>query len=215
MSGTLCRGNTVQRYLQFPFNSPSISLPFLCAWHNRPVLGGLARPLKKTRCFIFDFVLINHLMMTRSTPGIAGGKSQQFTISKIDTIFRFFQPQPPLSKFVDRFWLYEGYEPQPKAERIRGSENGRSMVSGHAPAPKNAATAMQIEMRGIQAMVADLSKPVSARHLKMRKQGGSEISYIEWHMAAQYLDHFAPGLELALSQSFRWETSSRSTADSL
>ena len=49
---------------------------------------------------------------------MAGGKSQQFTISKIDTLFNFYKPKPPLSKFVDIFWLYEGYEPQPKTERI-------------------------------------------------------------------------------------------------
>ncbi|MEP7076886.1 MAG: helix-turn-helix domain-containing protein [Acidobacteriota bacterium] len=38
----------------------------------------------------------------------AGGKSQQFAISNIDTIFNFYKPKPPLSKFVDIFWLYEG-----------------------------------------------------------------------------------------------------------
>jgi AraC-like DNA-binding protein len=56
--------------------------------------------------------------MTRSTLAIAGGKSQQFTIFEIDTIFNFYKPKPPLSKFVDTFWLYEGYEPERKTERI-------------------------------------------------------------------------------------------------
>ena len=56
--------------------------------------------------------------MTRSTQAIAGGKSLQFTISKIDTIFKFYKPKAPLSKFVDSFWLYEGYVPENKAERI-------------------------------------------------------------------------------------------------
>src|SRR5262245_27706233 len=56
--------------------------------------------------------------MTRSTLDIAGGKSQQFTILKIDTIFNFYKPKPPLSKFVDNFWLYEGDEPEHKTERI-------------------------------------------------------------------------------------------------
>jgi len=49
---------------------------------------------------------------------IAGGKSQQFTILNIDTIFNFYKPKPPLSKFVDNFWLYDGYEPEHKTERI-------------------------------------------------------------------------------------------------
>src|SRR5262245_60861067 len=49
---------------------------------------------------------------------IAGSKSQQFTILGIDTIFNFYKPKPPLSKFVDSFWLYEGHEPEHKTERI-------------------------------------------------------------------------------------------------
>jgi AraC-like DNA-binding protein len=56
--------------------------------------------------------------MARSTLTIAGSKSQQFTILKIDTIFNFYKPKPPLSKFVDNFWLYEGYVPEHKTERI-------------------------------------------------------------------------------------------------
>ena len=56
--------------------------------------------------------------MTRSALAIAGSKSQQFTISKIDTILNFYRPKPPLSKFVDSFWLYEGDAPQNRAERI-------------------------------------------------------------------------------------------------
>jgi AraC-like DNA-binding protein len=56
--------------------------------------------------------------MTRSTLALAGGKSQQFTILKIDTIFNFCKPKPPLLKFVDNFWLYEGHEAERRTERI-------------------------------------------------------------------------------------------------
>jgi AraC-like DNA-binding protein len=56
--------------------------------------------------------------VTRSTPAIAGGKSQQFAILKIDTIFKFYKPKPPLSNFVDRFWLYEGRAAEHQTERI-------------------------------------------------------------------------------------------------
>ena len=62
--------------------------------------------------------MVKYLIVTRSTLSIAGGKSQQFTILNIDRIFNFYKPKPPLSKFVDNFWLYEGYEPEPKTERI-------------------------------------------------------------------------------------------------
>ena len=56
--------------------------------------------------------------MTRSTLDIAGCKSQQFTILKIDTRFNFYKPKPPLSKFVDSFWLYEGRGIEHQTERI-------------------------------------------------------------------------------------------------
>jgi AraC-like DNA-binding protein len=55
--------------------------------------------------------------VTRSTLAIAGDKSQQFAIANIDTIFNFYQPKPPLSKFIDCFWLYDG-QARPQTERI-------------------------------------------------------------------------------------------------
>jgi len=48
-------------------------------------------------------------------------------------------------------------------------------------------------LRSIREIVKDLSKPVAARHLRKRKQGGKEITYIAWHDAVKYLDHYAPG----------------------
>jgi hypothetical protein len=56
--------------------------------------------------------------VTHSILTIAGGKSQQFTILNIDTLFNFYQPKPPLSKFVDNFWLYEGDPAENKTDRI-------------------------------------------------------------------------------------------------
>jgi AraC-like DNA-binding protein len=55
--------------------------------------------------------------MTPATHDIASAKSQQFTLLKIDTIFNFYKPAAPLSKFVDSFWLYEG-KSEHKSERI-------------------------------------------------------------------------------------------------
>ena len=52
--------------------------------------------------------------------------------------------------------------------------------------------------RSIRDIIADLSKPVADRHLKTRKQGGSTLSYLEWHTAVKYLDHFAPGWSYAV-----------------
>jgi hypothetical protein len=62
--------------------------------------------------------LVHTIIVTRSTLAIAGGKSQQFTILNIDTIFNFYKPKPPLSKFVDIFWVVEGPAAERKIERI-------------------------------------------------------------------------------------------------
>jgi hypothetical protein len=47
--------------------------------------------------------------------------------------------------------------------------------------------------RSIRDIITDLSKPLAQRHLKTRRQGGTEITFIEWHTAVRYLDHFASG----------------------
>jgi hypothetical protein len=52
--------------------------------------------------------------------------------------------------------------------------------------------------RSIRAIIADLSKPIAPRHLKTRRQGGTELTYIEWHCAVKYLDLFAPGWSYAV-----------------
>jgi hypothetical protein len=48
-------------------------------------------------------------------------------------------------------------------------------------------------LRSIEAIIEDLSRPITERHLKTRKQGGQLLTYLEWHTAIRYLDHFAPG----------------------
>jgi len=52
--------------------------------------------------------------------------------------------------------------------------------------------------RSIRAIIADLSKPLAQRHLKTRRQGGTDITFIEWHTAVKYLDLFAPGWSYAV-----------------
>ncbi len=48
-------------------------------------------------------------------------------------------------------------------------------------------------LRSIREIIKDLSKPIAQKHLRKRRQGGKEISYLAWHDAVKYLDHFAPG----------------------
>jgi len=47
--------------------------------------------------------------------------------------------------------------------------------------------------RSIKEIIADLSKPLNKRHFKTRRQGGADLTYIEWHTAVKFLDHFAHG----------------------
>ena len=49
------------------------------------------------------------------------------------------------------------------------------------------------ELRSIREIVKDLSKPIAQKHLRKRRQGGKEITYLAWHDAVKYLDHYAPG----------------------
>lgn len=56
--------------------------------------------------------------MASSEENIAGGKSQQFTIPAVDKIFHFYKPKPPLSKFVENFWIFENRGLVQKPERI-------------------------------------------------------------------------------------------------
>jgi hypothetical protein len=52
--------------------------------------------------------------------------------------------------------------------------------------------------RSIKDIIRDLSAPLAKRHLKTRRQGGTELTYIEWHTAVKYLDLFAPGWSYAV-----------------
>jgi hypothetical protein len=58
-------------------------------------------------------------------------------------------------------------------------------------------TAEQIEtgseLRSIREIIKDLSKPIAQKHLRKRRQGGKEITYLAWHDATKYLDHYAAG----------------------
>ena len=58
---------------------------------------------------------------------------------------------------------------------------------------ENQTAESKAELRSIREIVKDLSKPIAQKHLRKRRQGGKEITYLAWHDAVKYLDHFAPG----------------------
>ena len=67
--------------------------------------------------------------------------------------------------------------------------------SGHTgvTSPQIAEKLQPVPLRSITAIIEDLSKPIPERHLRQRKQGGKDLTYIEWHTAIRYLDHYASG----------------------
>lgn len=58
---------------------------------------------------------------------------------------------------------------------------------------ENQTTETKAELRSIREIVKDLQKPIANKHLRKRRQGGKEITYLAWHDAVKYLDHYAPG----------------------
>jgi len=59
--------------------------------------------------------------------------------------------------------------------------------------PENQTNETPAGLRSIREIVKDLSKPIAQKHLRKRRQGGKEITYLAWHDAVKYLDHYAPG----------------------
>lgn len=51
----------------------------------------------------------------------------------------------------------------------------------------------QVGERSIVDIIADLSKPVAAKHLRHKKQGGTQIAFVSWFDRVKYLDYYAPG----------------------
>src|SRR5262249_540349 len=69
---------------------------------------------------------------------------------------------------------------KPVTEPTNEAKNADS--STHFPGP-----------RSIRDIIADLGKPLAAKHLKTRKQRAAELPYLEWNPAVKYLDYYAPG----------------------
>lgn len=50
-----------------------------------------------------------------------------------------------------------------------------------------------MELRPIAAILEDLKKPPAPKHLKIKRKGGSELTFIPWYYVVQYFDLYAPG----------------------
>lgn len=66
-------------------------------------------------------------------------------------------------------------------------------MSETAATQQSEKTAFKPGERSIVEIIKDLSKPVAARHLRTKRQGGKEITFISWYDRVKYLDYLAPG----------------------
>ena len=64
-------------------------------------------------------------------------------------------------------------------------------MSEQATAPEKKRYA--VGERSIVEIIDDLSKPIAARHLGQKRQGGKDITFCSWFHRIKYLDYFAPG----------------------
>lgn len=66
----------------------------------------------------------------------------------------------------------------------------------------------QMPLRSINDIIADLSKPIKARHLKKKMRGGQVLDFIPWYHAVKYLDLHAPGWSYEVRNTI-WNTEGR------
>jgi hypothetical protein len=78
-------------------------------------------------------------------------------------------------------------------QKEQNIKNNAPALALQAQAPNDKQRPEPRPLRSIDAIIEDLSKPIADRHLRTRRQGGKDITYIEWHTAIRYLDHYAAG----------------------
>jgi hypothetical protein len=82
------------------------------------------------------------------------------------------------------------------AEELAAVEADLQQQKAEAEAhPKSKALAAQSgNLRTIEEIIADLSKPVHPKYLRTLKFGAAKgATYVPWMIVEKYLDHFAPG----------------------
>ena len=53
--------------------------------------------------------------------------------------------------------------------------------------------------RPITEILADLSKPIPSKYLATRKQGGTTLTYLPWHICCKLLDRCCPGWDYSIT----------------
>src|SRR5262249_52405155 len=69
------------------------------------------------------------------------------------------------------------------------SERGDTMEQAAAAATETKKT-FHVGERTIGEISADLKREIRPEHLKQKKMGGRDITYLPWYMAVKYLDHY-------------------------
>ena len=78
-------------------------------------------------------------------------------------------------------------------EILQGSAPHEEDDSMSAPEVNQASAFAQAALQPIGQIIANLSKPIKARHLKQKVRGGQRLDFIPWYHAVKYLDLHAPG----------------------
>ena len=92
--------------------------------------------------------------------------------------------------------------------KIAGDE-GEQPEAAVAPAKaKTGQLKGQHPLRSINDIIADLSKPIKARHLRQKVRAGQRLDFIPWYHAIKYLDLYAPGWSYEVRQAL-WNSEGR------
>src|SRR5262245_2960692 len=81
--------------------------------------------------------------------------------------FHLYKPAPPLSEFVDFFWIYEGYAPSHRGERVLPTGTSELVFALDA----NGGAASGVSGARSEALALDTSTPFSAIAVHFRPGG--------------------------------------------
>ena len=89
-----------------------------------------------------------------------------------------------------------------------GEETSEETTAARPAKSKAGLPKGQQDVRSINDIIADLSKPIKARHLRQKVRAGQRLDFIPWYHAVKYLDLYAPGWSYAV-RSVTWNTEGR------
>lgn len=106
-------------------------------------------------------------------------------------------------------------KPFPAPEQVSVARDKKGAEQGKTAATKSAFGKSQRfplhdwrALRSTNDIIADLFKPIKARHLWQKIDGGLRVDFIPWYHAIKYLDLYAPGWSYEVRNTV-WNTEGR------